>query len=327
MQPYLSVISETAGAVLIGGRLAGETDADRPLTLPVAPTGFLVLELRPFPPGYLPVCLHLTLAGGRPVISGPPDPRCFMAVWPDNLIELELKPEPISAHPEPIARIGDIAFSLLRPDRLMCLTRAGCHIHSLPECAQPPVIAPIPDGFWASGRTADGQDYALILEEGCAACALTVTGSAPELTEDGRTLRILRPFHDSVGHAQLETWTRGPDAWRLTGTEPMWADGSPAWPQTPEATAIAAIEAAQLGLMQEAASYFAPASSCTAALEAAARFDGCTPLRRPPLSGESAVGLIRLEMGRLIISPVRYGASRGGARGLWQLDMLETAAV
>ena len=81
------------------------------------------------------------------------------------------------------------------------------------------------------------------------------------------------------------------------------------------------------GLMQEAASYFAPASSCTAALEAAARFDGCTPLRRPPLSGESAVGLIRLEMGRLIISPVRYGASRGGARGLWQLDMLETAAV
>ena len=330
MQSVLVILSSAPGAVFLGGRLAGEVDGERPLTLPVAPTGALLLELRPFSQGLLPLTTRVPFSRGVPLASAlRGDARLHAALWPGGVVELELTPQPLptSEAPAPLARLNGVDISLLGAGRILCQSEAGQFIHSLPDGALPPRADALPGGALLRGETAGGDMYALVLSPDGGANLLTLAGREITLLEDGAAIQALILQRDTVGHARLDTWTDGPEGWRLTGSEPLWAQGAPAWPQTPQATALAAIEAAQLGLTAEAASYFSPAFPCQEVLSLAAQFDGCVPLRYPLPDGGDAVGLMRLEDGLLRVVPASYRAERGGAHGLWQLEALEIKKV
>lgn len=301
--------------------MAGETDAERPLILPVSPFGALILALHPFDAGLLPLTLRLPLSRGAPLISAP-DPRLSVALWPGGVIETELIPEKL---PEPARLVGQSAgLRFFYRDGLspvlLCEGPAE-RVFPLPGGARPPVLSELPGALLLTGSTSGGEQYALILRPDVSAPLLSVTGQNITLLENGAALRVTRSFSDSVGHAALETWAPSPSGWTLASSEPIWEHGSPIRPVTPEATAVAAIEAAQLGLLQEAESYFAPACPHAESLTRAAAFDGCTPLRYALPSGEAAVGLMKLKDNVLHIVPTRYAAQPGG--GAYLLTRLE----
>ena len=324
MQTVLLIRSDEAGMVYLNGRLAGETDGEHPLALPVSPFGALFVELRPYSPGFLPLAVRLPLSHGAPVIEEP-DPRMCIALWPDGVVELELAPQALpSPHmPEPIGRTGEISFLYTDAPALLCSTPSGSFTHPLPEGALKPSASSVPSGVLFLGGLKDGGQYAAALGHDASALLLSVTGKSIIPLEDGSGLRLLHAYGDSVGHASLETWTASPQGWRMTLAEPMWEHGAPIRPDTPAAAAEAAVEAAQLGLMSEAMSYFAPAVSCTEALGRAAGFDGCVPLRAPLPDGRPAIGLMKMKNHVLTIVPAYYTASSGGAASPWQLTGLE----
>lgn len=325
MQTVLLITCREEGAVYLGGRLAGEAGAERLLTLPVPPTGPLILEYRPYGAGLLPLTMRLTLSGGKPLLTeDAADGRCWAAVWPGGVIELELMPER-AAQPvfRPVGGTEGVKVSFAHDPApcVRCETGVSAYIHSLPEGAESPACTPLPAGILLSGGLTGGGQYASVLAPDASRIALRLIGRSLTLQDGGNALRMLCPAGDTVGHAYLETWAASENGWTRVSAEPMWEKGAPVRPDTPEKTALAAIEAAQMGLMQEAAGYFAPACPCREALERAAGYDGCVSLRYPLPDGSSAVGLMRMEGGVLRVLPARYTVS-GGEGSAWQLTGL-----
>ncbi len=328
MQTILVVQCALPGAVYLNGRPAGETDAERPLTLPVSPFGPLLLELRPFSAGILPLTLRIPFSKGIPLLPEA-DRRMCAALWPGGIVEIELLPErvPRCLSPVPFAQSGGFRFSFLdeSPPALLCEGPAASFRHPLPDGALMPSLTPLPAGFLLAGPLADDpeEQYAVVLAPDASAIRLSVTGRSLSLTDGGAALQILRAYGDTAGHAALETWTPAQAGWSLAASEPMWLNGAPHRPETPAETALAAMEAAQLGLMSEAASYFSPVFPFAEVLARAAGYDGCTLLRYPLPDGTPAVGLIRLQGGLLTVIPARCAAVPGGTVGSWQLTGLE----
>lgn len=328
MQTILVILSETAGAVYLNGRWAGEVDAEQPLSLPVAAFGAFVIEHRPFARGVLPLTARLTFSQGVPLAASfRDDPRLCAALWPGGVVELELIPErlPVSAERRFVGLSGDIRLSFEDgPAPLLRLeSPAAAFVHACPAGALPPQLTVLGGNLLLRGETVSGGRYALVLSPDGATCPLRLEGRDISLLEESGSLRVLRSLEDTVGHARLETWTQEAQGWRCAQAEPMWANGAPAWPKTPEETALAALEAAQLGLMDEANGYLAPTASCAEALRRAPEFDGCVPLRYALPGGENAVGLMRLTDGLLRVTPVSYRVSPGGAPGGWRLEDLK----
>ncbi|MEG0986306.1 MAG: hypothetical protein RSD95_10205 [Clostridia bacterium] len=140
-------------------------------------------------------------------------------------------------------------------------------------------------------------------------------------TEDG-AVRTFELLNDTVGHAQLSIWREQDGAWTCVHREILWAQGAPAWPDTPDKTAMAALEAALLGLNDEAAGYLTGSVKAQDALWQAARdAKGCVPMKFGAL-GRSAVGVVRVLGAQLArVDALYYRAiATGGAQGTWRLD-------
>ncbi len=322
MQTVLVIQSSAAGAVYLSGRMAGEVDEDHPLSMPVSPFGALLIELRPFARGLLPLSVRLPLSHGVPILPGP-DPRLCAALWPGGTIELELLPESVpDPTPRFLAQEGDTRLFYFDKPALRCESPASVSVHPLPEGALKPSVTLIDQGILLIGERMTGDQYAVVLSPDGSQALLSVTGRSVSPL-NGSTIRLLRPCGDSVGHAALETWAYAPSGWQLTASEPMWEQGAPHWPMTPEATALAAAEAAQMGLTAEAAACFAPTCRHEELLAPIREYDGCTPLRHPLPGGETAVGLMKLKDNVLHIVPLVYSAIPGGPRGGYQLTQFE----
>ncbi len=326
MQTILVLQSASAGVIYLNGRMLGEIDGGHTLSLPVSPTGSLILQMYPFDADLLPLSLRLTLSRGVPLLKDAPDPRCSAALWCESILELELMPQRLSfADSERfLFETGGIRFFLLdaAQPQLICETPSGTFLYSLPCGTQTPTVTPAADGLLLIGRLDENDEYALLLSKDASQELLSLTGRSISLLDGGSAIRLLHPLGDTVGHAQLETWQSMGNEWALVQSEPMWLSGSPNLPQTPEETAIAAVEAVQLGSMHEAQSYCAPMSDCMEVLRLAENYDGCVPLRYPLPGGESAVGLMKLDGGLLRITPLRYRAVAGGSYGAWHLQEL-----
>lgn len=322
MQTVVMIRSGTPGTVWMNGRLVGETDAEHAVTLPVSPFGAIYVEHHPYEAEYLPISLRIPFSQGAPLMNGTDDPRVFAALWPDGVTEVELIPKRVPAGVAPRC-IGQTDRTRVSVGNgcVTCESADGTFTHSLPEDAAEPRLTPLPDCLVLIGALNEADGYVVILSSDGAKLLLSLTGQNPVITGDG-ALRILHPFNDLIGHAALETWRGNAQGWQCVHSEPMWVSGAPAWPSTPEGVVIAAMEAAQRGDTAEAQSCFSPACPCAEILRRAAAFDGCTPLRAPLLSGETAVGVLKLKKGLLRVLPVTYRASPGGQFG-WQLDSVK----
>lgn len=324
IQTVLVIQSAEAGAVYLNGRMAGETDAEHPLCLPVSPFGALILEMRPFAPALMPLSLRLPLSRGAPILTAP-DPRMSIALWPGGVIEIELIPERVPSPARFLIQSGGVRFFMKEGPQplLRCESAASVREYPLPEGANAPELTPLPNSLLMTGQRGGGDQYALVLAPDASSLLLSVTGKNISLLEGSAALRLMHPFGDTVGHASLETWAASPAGWQLSSSEPMWEHGAPIHPASPEATAVAAVEAAQLGLLHEAEAYFSPTCPHAEILARVQEYDGCTPLRCALPGGESAVGLMKLRDGVLHIIPAKYAVQPGGRLGGYLLTKLE----
>ncbi len=333
MQPMLIIRSAVPGMVFVNGRFAGEAGEDSAVSMPVSARGMLYIELRPLQGGYLPLARRFAMANGRPVgtsIEGQPGLSALS--WPGGVLEIELAPERARATPPKVlsGAQGDLTLRLIDGDTTQLeLTRNGqAAVHSLPDGAQPPEARALPDGTLALTGDADAGRYLLLLGPDLSDALLSVTGREVELT-DSQSVRALVDMGDTVGHARLMHWSRAGGRFVPGETESLWAQGAPVWPDDPEATALAALEASLLGLRDESHAYFTPGfrAQDNRALAEARAADGCTRLRYPLPDGRQAVGLVSLSGDNCAhVTPVAYHAlPMGGTQGAWRLDSMELA--
>lgn len=148
----------------------------------------------------------------------------------------------------------------------------------------------------------------------------TALDPAAVAMDDG-SMRLIEPLGDTVGHARLTVFQPNGGAWVSAHTEILWAAGAPRWPTSPDETALAAIEAALLGLTEEASGYMAPGAAGQLDQLDLTHVIGCTPLKHPDALGRTAVGLVRLVHGHLArVVPLYYAvAAIGGTQGTWRI--------
>ena len=325
MQPVMIFSSDVLGALYLNGRYAGEVDAETEAALPVAARGPLVIEHRPLVHGYLPLARRLTLSGGNPIALTDAD-GVEMAAWPGGALEMLLTPEPGAAESGAVYDENGLMIRMedARGARGAYLTASRGEVrrgYPLPEGARMPEIMSLPGTVCLTGDW-DGGAYLIALGDDVASPLLSVSGREAGVTPGGEA-RALEDIDDVVGHARLTRWTLTDGRFIRTNTEHFWTRGAPEWPQTPESTALAALQAARLGLVDEARAYLAPGASAEA-LEKAADAAAALPLKYPLPDGRSAVGLVEMRGDWLaVIRPVFYHASPlGGPQGVWRLDRL-----
>jgi hypothetical protein len=294
VQPVLCIGCGIEGLVYINGRLAGETGPQTPLSVPVTPGGCVYLEYRPLLPGYLPLCRRLTLGGDMEAGEG-----LYVLVWPSGVIEVEVSPEKQE-------------------------NRDAQRELALPDYALEPEEIRRGESILCVGNCRDGGRY-LAAFDTWGRCALEARGDESYFTQSG-DMRLFRRENDVVGHACLLTYREENGALALAERENMWAPGGPVWPDSPEKTALAAVEAAMLGLWDEAEGYFLMEkwSACRKTLKDCCAYECAAPMRFPMPDGRSAIALCRATGERCgeVRAMYYHAVPGGGPQGMWQLDRI-----
>jgi hypothetical protein len=311
--------SDVPGALYLNGRYAGELAAEAETALPVAPRGPLLIEHRPLVSGYLPMARRLTLSGGKP-ISLSDATGVEVAAWPGGALEVLLTPESANAQARTVYDENGLTVSMLG-GRLTAAKGGARRSYALPEGAAMPELTRLPGALCLTGACSTGA-YLLALGDDIDKPLLSASGREASVTPGGEA-RALEDMDDVVGHAKLTHWTLSDGQFMPVSVEHFWTNGSPAWPVTPEGAALAALQAARLGLTDEARAYLAPGAA-SGALEQAAASAGALPLKYPLADGRPAVGLLEMTGEWLAsVRPVFYHASPlGGPQGVWRLDRL-----
>ena len=130
---------------------------------------------------------------------------------------------------------------------------------------------------------------------------------------------------DSVSHGRLEQWLVDGAGPHLLSSQSAWSEGFPRWPDTAEATAIAAVEAMLADLPGEAEGYLSPALAAEKPLAAVAEAcELCVPMKYAVPDARPCVGLLKAENPRLArVRPLYYRAEPiAGPQGAWQITGL-----
>ena len=319
MQPTLVITSPVPGMIHINGRFAGEASADAPLFTPVAAFGPVYLECRPLQPGWLPMARRLVLSGGAPMAESLEQSDDVFAIrWPGGVIEIELMPaRDASEHSEPLA-LGGLNARLIRGRECRLeLDGLSC---PLPLDAHAPEATRFGDAIALLGQAGDGQ-YLLTLSEN----PLRQTGflRAGRIDfEAAQTVRALTDRRDVAGHGVLERWQLNSSGLALISSDPVWMDGAPRPPASPEQAALAALEAALLGFADEAAEYFVPSASEFFPPDRISELgEIALPMKFGTPGGAPAVGLLHVESANTaLVRPVFFRAVQSG--GQWRLTQL-----
>lgn len=323
MQPTLVITSPVPGMIHINGRFAGEASADAPLFAPVAAFGPIYLECRPLQPGWLPMARKLVLSGGTPMPESLEQSDDVFAIrWPGGVIEIELTPaRDASEHSEPLA-LGGLNARLIRGRECRLeLDGLSC---PLPLDARAPEATRFGDTIALLGQVGDGQ-YLLTLSEN----PLRQTGflRADRIDfEPPQSVRALTDRRDVAGHGVLERWQLNSAGLALISSDPVWIDGAPRQPASPEQAALAALEAALLGFTEEAAGYFVPSAAEHFPLDRIGDLgEMALPMKYGAPGGAPAVGLLHVESANTaFVRPIFCRAVQSGGR--WLLTQLSPEA-
>jgi hypothetical protein len=319
LQPLVIFSSDVPGALYLNGRYAGELTAEAETALPVAPRGPLLIEHRPLVSGYLPMARRLTLSGGQP-ISLSDASGVEVALWPGGALEVLLTPESGNARGRTVYDENGLLI-LMEGGRLTAVKGGARRSFALPEGAALPEVVRMPGALCLTGACELGA-YLIALGDDIISPLISVAGREASVTPSGEA-KALEDLDDVVGHARLTHWTLSDGQFVPVSEEFFWTHGAPEWPVTPEGAALAALQAARLGLTDEARAYLAP-GAVSDALEQAAVSGGALPLKYPLADGRPAVGLLEMTGDWLAtVRPVFYHASPlGGPQGVWRLDRL-----
>lgn len=319
----IAVFSAPAGGIVqINGRLAGETGPDAPLILPVTPNGTLYVEFSPFSRRFRPSAHKFRFIAGRFDETGADD-MCYTMLWPDGICEFALTPPAAYPAESEFTTMEGRPIALLRGEA--ALLRVGQSSIALPEGAQLPRERMIING---------AEIYLGKCPEGMYAAAFTAAGLAPvgavTATEisagENGLLRARTDLNDTARHARMDTYRPTAASLEPLQTEYMWSEGGPKWPDSAENAAIAAVEAAMLGLDGEAEGYLAPAMRGKDLLRRiASEYDAVIPMRYAAPKSLPAVALTKKTSARTAkVTPLYYRAvPEGGPQGVWLIDRME----
>jgi hypothetical protein len=323
MQPVAVISCRVPGMVYLNGRFAGECAGDAPLILPVGPRGPLYVEHKPFARGYAGQAHRVAFAGGALVAESVPE-GLFAVKWPGNVAELELSPAALARSESEFASMDGLPVAILRGE--------GTVLRVAGRTVELPAGAGLPDARWALGEEVCflGQAGATRYLACFSAGEFAPMGSvvADDIEIEGGRVRALIRLGDTVGHARIETWEARDGRLELADAEHAWAAGTPKWPGSAEDTARAALEAALLGLDDEAEGYLAPRLRGQNLVAArAAGYDACVLLKYALPDSRRAVGLLKKESPRCAaVEPVFYEISpMGGPQSAWAIEALTPA--
>lgn len=322
MQTIAVFTAPTGGIIKINGRFAGETGPDMPLITPVTPNGILYVEFTPFLCRFRPTAHRFSITGGEFDVKSA-DAACYMILWPGGICEFAITP-PAAYPPESeFSMMDGRSVAILRGEA--AILRVGGNSVALPVGAQlPDMHVTENDTEIYMGACPEGR-YAAIFSAHDLAPVEAITASTIEREENG-ILRTKTLLNDTVGHVLVEAYRPSATGMELVSSEYDWATGGPTWPDSPEKTAIAAVEAALLGLDGEATGYISPAVADKGLLNSIAKnYDAVLPMKYQVSGALPAVGLVKKLTDRAAtVTPLRYHAiAAKGQQGMWRLDQLE----
>lgn len=198
------------------------------------------------------------------------------------------------------------------------LLRVAGNLLALPVGGTLPRLHQTGPGFHLYLGSADAGEYLACFDENYQPVDVLTAGSIH--LEEG-SVRALTHLEDTVGHLRETLWQPTPEGFSLMRTDYHWANAGPAWPQTPEDTALALLEAALLGLTDEARGYAAPGLT----LPREGDGEAAVSLRYGAPQGRNAVGLLRAVSETLArVQPIYYRAEpQGGPQGPYRITALE----
>lgn len=323
MQPTLVLAAPNPGIIYLNGQFAGELGPQQPLLRPAAPRGALYIDYRPLNDLCRPLARRLVFSGGEilPESAENAD-KLNVILWPGGVSEVELAPDPWEL-PHSVFSHAGRSFELLggAEPRLLC---DGRLLGRLPEGAEKPSIRELSGGTALLGSCTGGM-YLLTADRELRAQTGFLRAQQIEIDPDG-SIRALLPALDPVGHAVREIWQLSEAGLRLLSSQPSLLEGVPKWPQTAEEAAIAAVESARAGRIEEAESYLAPRLRQQHPLESILQLcDLCVRMKYAPPHSRPAVGLLRLQSDSFArVRPLYFRASpSAGRQGAWQIDEME----
>lgn len=320
MQPTIRVTVPEPGLIHINGQFAGESRPGHPLCLPLSPFGPAYLTCLPLSGNASPMARKLVLSGGELLPESVAEAEGLSCVaWPGGLLEVELTLP--RREIECFTLAGRPCLLARGAEDTLCL--GGLAI-PLPSGARPPRLETLAGMPLLIGGMRGGGEYLIALSPDLSAVLEQLTARQFILSGDGFTALV--PEGDSVGHGRGEQWQVSPGGLRCVSSAQVWIDGAPRWPQTPEAAALAAVEAALAGRWEEARGYLAPAFAAENALGTLiGDCDLCVPMSGGAPDGRPCVGLLHVVNDHFArVRPLYFRASRSlGAQGSWQIDGME----
>ena len=239
--------------------------------------------------------------------------------WPGGVLEVEFAP--VSSSVERFAVEG-VPCAIDRGERT-ALTFGGL-TQIVPDGAQPPRLLREKDAAALLGEAAGGGQYLVALSPGLDA-PLGVLSADRIDPAGGGMFSAITALGDSVGHGRLEQWLLDGSGLHLASVESVWSAGAPAWPQTAEATMIAAVEAALAGQSAECAGYMRSELAANRPLAAVEEVcDLCVAMKYGLPGERPCVGLLKAENAHLAaVRPLYYRAEpAAGLQGPWQITWL-----
>lgn len=324
MHPMLMLTSSAEGVAYINGEFLGEVRPGAPILRPARAFGAVYLQFMPLKSGYLPLARRFAMRAGVPVAESFEGEDGLNAIaWPFGITEIEIEPEEICVQP-PNTRALTGAGRAFRVTRLgkrarLEIEAAGrVHAYALPLGAREPAFAEGDKALYISGDTDSGEKYVLALSEDAGALLFQARGRDIAFLGGGR-IQVVQDVGDLAGHARATVWARGEGGFLPELFEILPNPEGEYRPLTPIDCAIAAMQAAQLGLMEEAEACFLPGARMD---EACARLaedsSGVARLRFSPPDGRSAIGALRAINDRFAEAiPVYYACEMAG--GAWKL--------
>ena len=268
---------------------------------------------------------RLVFSGGEPLaesLEAAPGLHCV--IWPGGSIELELSPAEYLPDRQAFSR-GGFSF-MLEGGREPVLQCEGRRLCALPEGAGLPELHSLRDSLALLGACQDGM-YLLTADARMQGVTGFLCAKEIELRDDGGVRSLAAPG-DLLGHAVREEWQLTPGGLMPVGRSPAWEHGAPRWPQSPEDSAIAAVEAALAGQDEEAEAYLTPRlRACAPLAGIGGRCELCVRMKYAPPDSAPCVGLLKLEGGSLArVSPLYYTAVPSGRQDFpFLLERLEYA--
>ena len=112
MRKVLAIESATRGVLVVNGCFCGPLGSEGQ-AFPAGDDAEIYIQFFPFEPGSAPLTAAMELRGGRIARLEPQD-ACYALLWPDGLIQLELRPLGANTPAQESAREQAVSGALLR---------------------------------------------------------------------------------------------------------------------------------------------------------------------------------------------------------------------